>query len=128
MCIRDSLRTLPTLPADPRCPREEYVDALDTDHAISLPTAHCAFQGCTSCGDDDVWLMKHLYEQHLDAFEKSDDCKRKETIEEDLNLKTPQEDEIFSMYSEAVARVIRNGAPLATHSIDRRCLKQYTDA
>ena len=32
------------------------------------------------------------------------------------------------MYSEAVARVIRNGAPLATHSIDRRCLKQYTDA
>ena len=35
---------------------------------------------------------------------------------------------MFSMYNESLAVAIRGGAPLASCSIDRRCLRQRTEA
>jgi hypothetical protein len=40
----------------------------------------------------------------------------------------PKRERIFATYNEAIAIKVREGAPLATYSIDRRCLRKYAEA
>ncbi len=38
------------------------------------------------------------------------------------------EERRLSVYNEAIAEKLRQGAPLASYSIDRRCLRNYSEA
>jgi hypothetical protein len=40
----------------------------------------------------------------------------------------PKKERIFAAYNEAIAVKVREGAPLASYSIDRRCLRKYAEA
>jgi hypothetical protein len=39
-----------------------------------------------------------------------------------------EQERLVAAYNEAIAEKIREGAPLATYSIDRRCMRQYAGA
>ena len=124
----DSLETLsydfrdhPTLPSDFSDKTRAVSGALDTDKALVLPLKHCAFKHCSWCGDDDESLTKHLSSDHMQALRP---CMEAFTS---LRPVAPRDAEVLvmSVYNEALAIAIRKGAPLASYSIDRRCLRQY---
>ena len=115
------LRELPTLPADVKDATQPCSTAQREDVAIMLPAAHCAFRGCAACGDGDEWLREHLRSVHFADFSNFLDASRCSDAAGNRGAKLIEN--MFSVYSEALAIVIRDGPPLATHSIDRRCLK-----
>ena len=84
---------------------------------MQLPMKHCAFKGCLWRGMDDVGLQNHVWTAHKDELEP-------------VALLLPQihseEERYMAAYHEGIAVVVRSGAPLATYSIDRRCLYNYT--
>ena len=114
-------RDHPTLPGDPANPLEEFPFAASNDAAVLLPSKHCAFKGCFWCGTDAVSQVEHLLEIHEEDLQDAMDHFRA--------LRPNGFDDKFvlalSVYNEGIATAIRKGAPLASYSIDRRCLKEY---
>ena len=70
-------------------------------------------------GDTDRDLLTHLSEIHSDMLSK-------------IGVLLPEQDDalvnLWSVYCEAVAWKVRQGAPLASYSIDRRAIANYTTA
>ena len=119
--LSELFRKYPTLPADPTNACEHMEEAHDDTSALLLPRKHCAFKGCNWNGSDDMELLKHINERHLSALSPG--------IEAYRALKTVySKDEAalaLSIYNEGIAIAVRQGAPLASYSIDRRCMLQY---
>ncbi|CAK0800914.1 unnamed protein product, partial [Prorocentrum cordatum] len=89
--------------------------------AVELPRAHCAFRGCGWRGSSEAELRAHVLGEHREALRHvaetlachdEDEAKRSET-------------QCWSAYNEAIAWKVREGAPLASLAIDRRCLREY---
>ena len=112
-------RDHPTLPGDPANPKEEFSSSASTETALLLPSKHCAFKGCSWCGTDAASQMDHLFEVHEKALRPAmmwlQHLRPNETKDSRVLA--------FSVYNEAIAIAVRQGAPLASYSIDRRCLK-----
>ena len=116
-----NFRPLPTLPSDPTNRAEPLRGAMDSDKALYLPLKHCAFSMCSWRGNDTVSLADHIIDHHLDvlqdamaAFEAVRPC----VFENEQVL-------ALSVYNEGIAMAVQRGAPLASFSIDRKCLQQY---
>ena len=115
--LSTSFRRHPTLPADPANPVEYMKEACDDTVGLLLPRKHCALKNCMWHGSDDMALIEHIEVNHYDALRpainafhalKFVHCKDSEVV-------------ALSMYNEGIATAIRQGAPLASYSIDRRC-------
>ena len=122
LCTLSTLfRKYPTLPADPFNAQEHMEEARDDACALLLPRKHCAFKGCSWNGSDDMAFVQHIHEKHLAALTPG--------IEAFKALKyVNHKDEAalaLSIYNEGIATAVRQGAPLASYSIDRRCILQY---
>ena len=127
--LHDALDTLsyffreyPTLPSNPSQKAEPLLCALETDKAVYLPLKHCAFTACSWRGNDTLALAKHVVEDHMEDLQESMSCfeaVRPCVIENQQVL-------ALSVYNEGIAMAVRRGAPLASFSIDRKCLQQYT--
>lgn len=127
--LHDALDTLsyffreyPTLPSNPSHKTEPLLCALETDKALYLPLKHCAFTACSWRGNDTLSLAKHVVEDHMEDLQESMSCfeaVRPCVIENQQVL-------ALSVYNEGIAMAVRRGAPLASFSIDRKCLQQYT--
>ena len=87
--------------------------ALREDTAVELPAKHCALKGCSWSGSDEAGLQGHLCTSHRDAVEK---------VASLLPKMHSEAETCVAAYDEAIAVVVRRGAPLASYSIDRRCL------
>ena len=148
----EQLRPSPTVPCELLNPAQPWADALREDMAVQLPRKHCAFAGCTWATDPledrtsamaaERALVDHLMEhdEELDyvasllpsfdgvAVVPAQPKKRRNTshagcrnvVEEDRRAR------FAAAYNEAIAVAVRRGAPLATYSISRRCLYNYT--
>ena len=115
-------RAHPTLPADPANPFEEFPSSASNDKAILLPSKHCAFTGCSWCGSDAASQVDHLMEVH-----EEEDLREAMSCFQALrpHMGTDARVLALSVYNESLAIAVRRGAPLASYSIDRRCLKEY---
>ena len=115
-------RDYPTLPADPCEPSNPLPGARSNDQALLLPKKHCAFNGCAWCGKDSMSLVMHILENHEDDLKPAMQCFEalRPCVYEDENMLA------LSVYNEGIAIPVRRGAPLASYSIDRKCLNQYT--
>lgn len=109
------------MPSDSSDKTKAVSGALDTDKALVLPLKHCAFKHCSWCGDDDGSLMNHLSSGHIQELRPCMEAftHLRPVAPRDANML------VMSVYNEALAIAIRRGAPLASYSIDRRCLRQY---
>ena len=63
--------------------------------------------------------MRHLQDQHGETLGKAMDL---------LPACSKAEERLISVYNEAIAEKVRNGAPLASYAIDRRALKNFHNA
>lgn len=127
--LDDALHTLstlfrrhPTLPADPANPEEYMKEACDDSVGLLLPRKHCAFKHCMWNGSDDMALIEHIHENHHDALRPAINAFHA------LKSVHGKDSEAFvelSIYNEGIATAIRQGAPLASYSIDRMCMLQY---
>lgn len=116
------IRAKPTLPLQHE--DSTLICAKDPKYAVSLPSKHCAFaQSCWE-GDTDEHLLSHIKGSHVDLVAEVALLLRKARGLRDED----QDAAIMAVYNEAVAIVIREGAPLANCSIDRRCLRKYVTA
>ena len=109
------------MPSDSSDKTKAVSGALDIDKALVLPLKHCAFKYCSWCGKDDESLTDYLSSVHMrllspwiNAFKHL-----RPVAQRDANVL------VLSVYNEALAITIRRGAPTASYSIDRRCLRQY---
>ena len=113
------LRAKPTIPASPSCPQQPQQEALREDTAVLLPALHCAFQQCTWSGISEACLLTHLKAKH---------AKQLEAGKKLIDLQDSGDDAWWAIYNAAVSRKCQESAPCAAYSIDRRCLRQYTNA
>ena len=124
--LADLLREAPTLPCSHSAPSEPCSAAMESNVAIRLPKKHCAFKNCTFQCEKDIVLINHLQNQHAEVFT--------EIFKLLPELSAPRKEMEFphmlygSIYNEAIAIKIRRGAPLASLAIDRRALRNYTEA
>ena len=84
---------------------------------MQLPKKHCAFKGCGWCGHEEAELSEHLCASHK---------KRLDEVASLLPTAYSESARRIAAYHEAIAVAVRRGAPLAAHSIDRRCLYNYS--
>ena len=110
------IRQEPTLPADPLKPQEPFAAALKEDCAVELPVKHCAFRHCMWSGGSSASLEAHVQSHHLADVD---------AVATLLPRCHPLQERRMSVYNEAIAIVVRAGAPLASYAIDRRCLFNY---
>ena len=104
---------VPTLPSD----AQELVNG--NEEAIELPRKHCCFHGCFYTCTSDTELVNHWNDDHYpgcDALAKAVDK---------LDVFGTRKEKVFSVMNRAIAERIRQGAPFAHNSINRRCLKEY---
>ena len=115
-------RDHPTLPGDPANPLKEFPSVASNDTALLLPSKHCAFKGCSWCGTDAESQVNHLMERHEEEY-----LRPAMTCFQALRPHVRSDARVLalSVYSEGIAIAVRRGAPLASYSIDRRCLKEY---
>ena len=106
------------LPADPCHPACALPGARANDVAMLLPPKHGAFKVCAWCGRDTMSLAKHIAQVHdadlkqaMECFEALRPC----AFDDTNNL-------ALSVYNGGIAMAVRRGAPLASYSIDRKCL------
>ena len=143
--LADQLRERPTLPAQfDEAARQE-------DRAVELPAKHCAFIGCEktfkvppdlAAGPQardsfmlsiERELVNHVIAEHRSAVEPvAQELESRMQARGDEGALSGNlalcEDEracFASAYNEAIAVATRRGAPLASYSIDRRCLFNY---
>ena len=121
--LADQLRRCPTLPD---LGPEEYAATFGDKHGLQLPAKHCAFRGCSeSCADDEA-LVAHLREWHQEQLQPV--ASKLYLPEKDLAEKWPDKMKYVSAYNEGISVAVRRGAPIASLSIDRRALYNYTEA
>ena len=114
-------REFPTLPADDKHKSKPLPAAYAEDVAIVLPRKHCAFIGCAWCGDDEKSQAMHIVDDHTDLLHEGMEAyKQYKTMTYDSDAVLA-----LSVYNESLAIAIRRGAPLASYSIDRKCLQAY---
>lgn len=65
----------------------------------------------------------HLQEQHVEALQPSITTLQAKVSAVDAQ----QENLLNSVYRESIAFAARNGAPVASYSIDRRCMTNYAE-
>ena len=126
--LHDALHTLsydfrdyPTLPADPCNSMKEFPSSRSKEAALLLPSKHCAFRGCSWCGTDSASQIDHLLDEHESNLQDAMvhyNALRPNGLQDKRVL-------AISIYNEGIAMAIRRGAPLASYSIDRRCLNEY---
>ena len=85
---------------------------------MALPAKHCAFKGCGWTGEDEAELHHHLRTSHRPAL-----CH----VAALLPKMHSEAEQFIAAYEDAIAVVVRRGAPLAAYSIDRRCLYNYAE-
>ena len=107
------------MPADPEDPAKPWAAALLEDAAVQLPKKHCAFRGCGWSGSEEEERMAHLQRTHGYAVG---------LVAGLLPECYSREERFAAAYSEAIATIVRKGAPTALYSIDRRCLFNYATA
>ena len=114
-------RDHPTLPGDPSDASKAISGALDKTIGLLLPLKHCAFRYCLWCGRDDKSLVEHILSEHFTYIKSAMGCFHI------LRPVVPYNEELLAMsvYNEGLAVATRRGAPLASYSIDRRCLQEY---
>ena len=117
--LSSCLRAEPTIPADPDNLDLPWLAAFREDAAAQLPKKHCAFKGCGWAGDSEAGQLAHIAQCHASDVDR---------VAEALPHCFSLEERRASAYSEAIAVKIRQGAPFAAHSIDRRCLYNYAMA
>ena len=113
------MREVPTVPADPLDPGKPWAAAFREDAAVELPKKHCAFKGCLWKGSLDETLLRHLAAVHGEAVDG---------VAKLLPMCYAPAERRFAAYNEAIATLVRKGAPMALDSIDRRCLQNYSQA
>ena len=118
------LRTTPTVPGAPEHPTKALAEAVSEHAAPQLPAKHCAFQGCLWHGGADEDLIQHVQTNHAADIEAVAGLLPNVEGDRIENSKM----KVASAYNEAIAMVCRQGAPLASMAIDRRCLHQYATA
>ena len=115
------MRACPTLPADPQDPTRHLAQSNSSDCALELPQAHCAFRGCSWTGANIEVLLLHFKDKHLNALQPS-----MEALQAKVGgLDKSEESLLSSVYNESIAIATRKGAPVASYSIDRRCMTNY---
>ena len=122
------LREHPTVPGDPDTGMAPDPHAFDDKLAVLLPPKHCAFAGCnwhlewdeaTFERDREKALVEHVRSAHFEAVRPV--CGLlPQVYSEDFR--------VSAAYSQAIATKVRDGAPLASYSIDRRCLRKHAEA
>ena len=119
----EKLREQPTLPSDTSDGTTARKDALLQDRGVVLPSKHCAITGCRWSGETDEALYEHLKRSHAEDMEEV--LRELEVVHRHVGN---SDDRVAAAYNEAIAIAVRRGAPLASYSIDRRCLRNYTTA
>ncbi len=121
--LKQQIKDHPTLPVS--LSGSAHEDALTDAQAVRLPRKHCAFHGCLWRHDgESSWtgekkLIQHVMESHAaELLAAANFLPKCHTLVE----------RCVSVYNEALAEKCREGAPLATYSIDRRCLQNYVQA
>ncbi len=117
--VAGSLRASPTLPASATDPTANAEGAIDANRAIRLPKVHCAFSGCCWTGDTDESLYVHVAGEHA------------ADLDDIACLYAPhasRRDALRTAYNDVIAHRIRQGAPLACPSLQRRCVEEYMEA
>ena len=114
------IRQFPTLPADPQDPTHHLTQSKSSDCALQLPDAHCAFHGCCWTGASDEALVLHLKDQHTEALQT-----RMVAFQQKVGGVKSADILLMSVYSESIAIATRKDAPVASYSIDRRCMMNY---
>ena len=95
-------------------PHAEYV-------AIVLPRKHCPVIGCAWSGEDEKSQAMHIVDDHTDLLHEGMEAyKQYKTMTYDSDAVLA-----LSVYNESLAIALRRGAPLASYSIDRKCLQAY---
>ena len=126
--LADLLREHPTVPGDAHLIDQPDPRVFDDELAVLLPPKHCAFKGCkwhlhwdenTFDRDRESALVEHLVSAHAAALQPV--CAL-------LPMVYTEPTRASAAYSEAIAVKVREGAPLASYSIDRRCLRKYAEA
>ena len=64
--------------------------------------------------------MSHLEDQHTEALQPS-----MEALQKKVGGRKSQDILLLSVYSESIAIATHKGAPVASYSIDRRCMMNY---
>ena len=93
--------------------------AQSENDVVQLPKKHCAFKGCGWTGHSDSEQLEHLTSAHQGAVDR---------VAELLPICYSAAERRAAAYSEAIAVAVRQGAPTALYSIDRRCLYNYAMA
>ena len=96
-------------------------EARDDATALLLPRKHCAFKSCGWNGFDEMALVQHIHGKHLAALLPGMGAYRALKFVHHKDEATLA----LSVYNEGIATAVRQGAPLASYSIDRRCMLQY---
>ena len=114
-----SLRESPTLPADRGDGDRPCAEGVDDTMGVQLPQKHCAFSSCKWTGVTDGELSEHLAIAHGQSFKLAMAL---------LPRMYADDEKVWGIYNLAISYKCRQGAPLASYSIDRRCLYNYSRA
>ena len=117
--LKEHIREHPTVPADPADSNRPLQQTLNDKLALKLPKKHCAFKGCTWEGENEGARLVHLKDCHTELLESAARF---------LPQCFPKDVQYQSIYNESIAEKIREGAPLASYSLDRRALQNFDDA
>ena len=125
------LRNHPTVPASSSKPTEPLQEVFQDDVAPLLPPKHCAFKSCSwvlewgtpehvqTERDRENILFKHIMHAHAHSIEPAANG---------LPRCYSKEERFASAYNEAIGIKVRQGAPLASYAIDRKCLRKASAA
>ena len=114
-------RTLPADAADSHKPMQEALANVSTPR---LPRKHCAFAQCTWEGASEQDRLDHLTKSTKDGGHREVMYDMADALPKWFHL----QERVVSMYNEAIAECIREGAPLACYAIDRRALENMHNA
>ena len=130
--LAECLREHPTVPGEGEQGLAPMPEVFDDEAAVLLPPKHCAFRGCTwhlQWPEPDKGrvfertrerqLVEHVRTAHLEAIRP---------VLALLPQVYTEEERTAAAYNEAIAVRVRGGAPLASYSIDRRCLRKAAEA
>ena len=130
MGVREGPWDHPTQPADPQNPTMPMPEAFDDNTAALLPPKHCGFKHC--CWEL-PWTQGVAIETERHREKKLFEHIKKEHAEimaSAMNLlpgNATSLEKIAACYNEAIAVKTRQGAPIASYSIDRKCLRKASD-
>ena len=110
------LRNDPTVPGDGADPSQPCRAPLLEDAALELPAKHCAFRGCLWQGATSVEQISHLKTSHWKPLM---------AVTQLMHQPHTADEKLVGAYNAAISHKVREGAPLACYSIDRRCVFNY---